>query len=381
MAFFSNDAVNRVNIHYSIRALAQAGGGIFILVTLLQAGLSVPQALLSQAAIVAARFVIRPMVLPLAKRWGLKPIVIAGTLLTALLYPILPLVDGVGLALVAVCLMAAAGDAFYWTSYHAYFSVLGDAEHRGHQVSAREAIAALIGIVAPLVGAAALVTLGPGPTFAAVGLIQACAALPLLSAPAVAVPPVAAGTIAAARPAMIVQVASGWSASWTYFLWSIVLFISLDNSTAQFGAAMALAALAGAIAGLVLGRHIDRGKGVRTTLIAFGFASAVVVLRSVSEGSAVLAVAANVLGAVAVLMQTPPMGAMIYNLTKASPCPFRVQMATEGSWDIGTLLGCVTAAALAAADAPLALTILLSLPAQAAMAIVLVRYFQSDAST
>jgi hypothetical protein len=272
--------------------------------------------------------------------------------------------------------MAAAGDAFYWTSYHAYFSVLGDAEHRGHQVGAREAVAAIIGVVAPLLGAGALATFGPGPAFAAVGLVQAAATLPLWRAPGVAVPATASGTLMAGRPAMILQFASGWSASWTYFLWSIVLFVSLGNSTAQFGGAMALAALAGAVAGVVLGRQIDGGKGARTTLIAFCFACVVVVLRSVSEGSPVLAVLSNVLGAIAVLMQTPPMGAMIYNLTKTSPCPFRVQMAAEGSWDVGTFLGCVSAAALASAGAPLSLPILLSLPAQALMAVVLLGYFR-----
>lgn len=377
MAFFSNGAINRVNFHYSIRAFAQAGGGVFFLVYLLQAGVSVPQALLAQAGIVAARFTIRPMVLPLAKRWGLKPIVIAGTLLTALLYPILAQVDGVSIALVAACLMAAAGDAFYWTSYHAYFSVLGDSEHRGHQVSAREAIASIIGIIAPLIGAAALVTFGAGPAFAAVGLIQASAAIPLIGAPSVAVKSVAPGTFAAARDGMILQLASGWSAGWTYFLWSIVLFVSLGNSVTSFGGAMALAALVGAIAGLVLGRHVDTGKGERTTFVAFGFAALVIVLRAVSDGSPAFAVTAHVLGAISVLMQTPAMGAAIYNLTKSAPCPMRFQTATEGSWDVGVFFSCLIAAGLAASGAPLALPILFSLPAQAAMAMVLLRYFKS----
>jgi MFS transporter, DHA1 family, inner membrane transport protein len=381
MAFFSNGAVNRVNVHYSIRAFAQAGGGVFFFVYLLQAGVSVPQALLAQAGIVAARFVIRPFVLPLAKRWGLKPMVIAGIFLTALVFPILAQVHGAGWALVAVCVMAAAGDAFYWTSYHAYFSVLGDAEHRGHQVSAREAIAAIIGIVAPLIGAAALIALGPGPMFAAVGIIQACAALPLIGAPAVAIKEGASGTFAAARPGMILQAASGWSAGWTYFLWTIVLSVTLGNSTTAFGGAVALAALVGAVASLVLGRHIDTGRGARATMIAFGIASAVVVLRAFSEGSPVVAVTANALGAVAVLMQTPPMGAMIYNLTKAAPCPLRFQMATEASWDTGVFLACLLGAALVAGQAPLALPILLSLPAQAVMAAVLVRYFRSERPT
>ena len=45
MAFLRNDAVNRVNLHYGIQALAQGAGGIFFLVFLLRAGVSIPVAL------------------------------------------------------------------------------------------------------------------------------------------------------------------------------------------------------------------------------------------------------------------------------------------------------------------------------------------------
>ena len=381
MAFFANGSINRVNLHYGVRAFAQAGAGVFFLAYLFQAGVTAPQALLAQAGVVAARFVIRPMVLPLAKRWGLKPIVIAGTVLSGLALPVLAQVDGVGLVLAAACLLLAAGEASYWTAYHAYFSVLGDAEHSGHQIGAREAMAAVIGIVAPLAGAGALAAFGPGPMFAAAGLIHGAAAIPLLGAPGVFIKASAPGTLKAARQAMILQAASGWSAGWTYFLWGIVLFVSLKNSLSGFGAAMSLAALAGAAAGMVLGRHVDAGKGVRTTIVAFGFASAVVALRAFGDTSAVMAVAANALGAIAVLMQTPAMGAAIYNSTQAAPCPFRFQIATEGSWDTGVFFACMTGAALLTGGAPLALPILLSLPAQAVMAWVLVSYFRTAPPT
>jgi hypothetical protein len=80
MAFLRNDAVNRVNLHSGVQALAQAGGGVFFLVFLLRAGVSVPAVLTALAAIQAGRFVLRPALLPLAKRWGLKPMLIIGTL-------------------------------------------------------------------------------------------------------------------------------------------------------------------------------------------------------------------------------------------------------------------------------------------------------------
>jgi hypothetical protein len=48
MAFLRNDAVNRVNLHSGIQALAHGAGAIFFLVFLLRAGISVPAALVAQ---------------------------------------------------------------------------------------------------------------------------------------------------------------------------------------------------------------------------------------------------------------------------------------------------------------------------------------------
>ena len=83
MAFLRNDAVNRVNLHSGIQALAHGARAVFFLVFLLRAGISVPAALVAQAAILAGRFVLRPAILPLAKRWGLKPLLIFGTVAIA----------------------------------------------------------------------------------------------------------------------------------------------------------------------------------------------------------------------------------------------------------------------------------------------------------
>ena len=167
MAFFRNTTVNLLNLHYGVHALALSGGGAFFAVFLLRAGVPAHGVLASLAAILVGRFFIRPWVLVLGKRYGLKPLVIAGTILTALQYPLLAEVQGVGWPLLVLCLVSSLGDTFYWTSYHAYFASLGDAEHRGHQIGAREALAAVVGIAAPLLTGWALVTLGPRIAFGA----------------------------------------------------------------------------------------------------------------------------------------------------------------------------------------------------------------------
>jgi DHA1 family inner membrane transport protein len=375
MAFFRNDAVNRVNLHSGVHALAQAGGGVFFLVFLLRAGVSIPVALLAQAAIMAGRFALRPLILPLAKRWGIKPLVIAGTLVLALQYPILAEVRGVGATLLALCVVTAIGEILYWPSYNAYFAAVGDAEHRGHQISAREALVAVVGIIAPLMGAWALVTMGPRPMFAAVGLIQALSALPLIGAPNVAVKASAPGAFRAARLGVALSASDGWFDAWFIVVWQIALFVSLGQSLSAYGGAMALAALVGAVLGLLLGRHVDAGHGRRAVAIAYTVVAGVVLMRAASFGSPWLAVAANALGPLMFALLSPALGTANYNLAKASPCPIRFLIAAEAGWDTGCFTACLVGAGLAALGVPLALTLLLALPAALAQALLLRGYY------
>jgi hypothetical protein len=379
MAFLRNDAINRVNLHSGIQALAQGAGAVFFLVFLLRAGVSVPMTLAAQAAILAGRFLLRPAILPLARRWGLKPLLITGTVAMAVQYPVLAEVRGVDGTLLALCIVAALGDVFYWLSYNAYFTSVGDAEHRGHQVGAREALVAVVGIIAPLLGAWALVTVGPRSTFAAVAVIQAMAALPLLGAPNVPVKQTVPGGFRAARLGVMLSAIDGWFDGCYFFVWQIALFVSLRESFVAYGGAMALAGLVGAGGGLLLGRHVDAGHGRRAMTVGYGVAVTVVLLQAASLGSPWLAVGANALGALVMPLLLPALATAQYNLAKASPCPVRFHMAAEGGWDIGCFGACLSAAALAAWGAPLSIPILLALPAIGAGAHLLWRYYERSA--
>ena len=375
MAFLRNDAINRVNIHTGIQALAQGAGGIFYLVFLLRAGVPVPMVLLAMAGIVTGRFILRPALLPLAKRWGLKPMLIVGTLCLALQYPLLAEVDGVGPTLVALIVLTAVGDIFYWPTYHAYFAALGDSEQRGQQIGAREALAAIVGTVAPLLGAWAFIAIGPSLTFAAVGLVQALAVVPLIGVPNVSLKQKAPGAFRAALFASILLAIDGWFLASFTFAWQIALFVALDANIPAFGGAMALAGLFGAAGSLVLGRTIDLGHGRRAVTIGYSIAAAILVLRAASLGSPWLAITANALGALATPLFIPGIGTALYNMAKASPCTLRFNMVTEGGWDIGSFAGFLTAAAFYASGWSLSVCILQGLPAVAAAIWLLRRYF------
>ncbi len=268
MAYFRNNAVNLLNLHYGIHSLALTGTGAFYTVFLLKVGVPVPAVLASLAAILFGRFLIRPFVLPIVKRVGLKPVLIAGTIGSGLQYPFLAAVHGVGPHLYTLVAVSSVGDALYWTTYHAYFASLGDAEHRGQQIGAREAIVALIGIAAPLLAGWALVVLGPRIAFGATAIVLFCAAVPLFWTPNVRVAQEAPQAFRASLPGVLLFVADGWMACGLLFVWNLALFISLGENLQAFGGAMALAAVVGAASGLFLGRLIDSGHGARAAWIA-----------------------------------------------------------------------------------------------------------------
>lgn len=375
MAYFQNNTVNLLNLHYGIHALALSGGGAFFLVFLLETGVPAPAVLASLAAILLGRFLIRPGVLVLARRFGLKPLVIAGTVATGLQYPLLAEVHGVGPALFVLCAVSSVGDTLYWTAYHAYFASLGDPRHRGHQVGAREAVAAVMGIVGPLATGWALTRFGPRIAFDATAIVLVLAALPILRTPAVAVAHAAPGALRAAIPGALLFAADGWLAGGFVFVWQIALFLALGESFSAFGGAMALSAIAGAVSGMVLGRLVDGGRGAHAAAIAFAALSGAVLLRAMSYDNAPLAVIANACGALVGCLYMPTLGTAVYNQARRSPCALRFHIAAEGGWDIGGSGAALAAAMLLAAGVPIGFAILLALPGAAASFLLLRRYY------
>jgi MFS transporter, DHA1 family, inner membrane transport protein len=375
MAFFRNSTVNRLNLHYGIHALALSGGGAFFTVFLLKAGVPAPGVLTALAAILAGRFCVRPLILPIARRVGVKPLLIAGTLFSAAQYPLLAQVNGAGRELIILCVVSSFGDMVYWTSYHAYFAALGDAEHRGHQIGAREAIAALIGIVGPLVGGWALSAFGPQIAFGATAVILSTAALPILGAPNVAVPDQAPGALREAWPGVLMFAADGWANAGYTVVWQIALFMALGQSFTAFGGAMAAAAVVGAASGLALGRWIDLGHGAKAVWLGVAAAALCGVLRATGYGGPAIAIAANASGALVTALYTPTVMTAVYNQAQRSACAMRFHIAAEAGWDAGGAAGLLTAAALLTAGAPLWSAIGLSLFGVAAMAQLLRRYY------
>ena len=168
----------------------------------------------------------------------------------------------------------------------------------------------------------------------------------------------------------------GWLSVPYYFVWQIALFLSLKSSLSAYGGAIALAALVGALTGMLLGRHIDAGHGRRSVAVAFSLVSMTLVLRAVSIDTPWLAVAANALGAFVHGLVMPALLTPVYNFAKASPCALRFHIASEGAWDVGCCSGCLLTALLVAHGAPLSSVMLLGFAGVAGQVLLLRRYYQ-----
>jgi MFS family permease len=199
--------------------------------------------------------------------------------------------------------------------------------------------------------------------------------LPLLSAPNVMPPREAPGAWRAAREGVALFLLDGWRDACTQYVWQVALFVSLGASIGAFGGAMAFAALIAAILTALFGRHIDRGGGRRTAALACVVTMALSLTQAAAFGHLWLAVAANALGALAMALIVPAILTPLYNLSQASPCAFRYNIATAGAWDMGVGAGALTAAATTALGGSLSFMLLTALPAIGGVFWMLWRYY------
>lgn len=372
MILSANAGLNRIVAHLLLHQLAWGAATAFSMVFFLREGVSPGAIFLAVAGTLALRLVLRPMVLWVAPRLGMRRTLIFGTVLVAARFPILALVRGPDLALAAYFAVTALGDVFYCTAYHAAFATLGDAERRGRQVGGTRVYFTVASVLGPLVGGILLARLGPWAAFGAATLFEATAALPFLGLKAAAIPRLAPrGAFAQARPGLLLFCGDGWIILASGIAWDIIAFRALGTRFDAFGGLLAFSALAGAVGGMVLGRFIDRGHGGSAVRVsAWGCAGALAV-KALAGNDPILVVAAAALATMVSGLYYPTLLTAFYNASKASPCALRFQFAAELGWDIGAGLGALAAALVWYGGAPLQMVIVLALPAVAVQATLL----------
>jgi MFS transporter, DHA1 family, inner membrane transport protein len=347
---------------------------------LICAGLEAVNIFLVFAVIPALRFVLRPVVLFVVRTMGLRRAFILGAILCALACPALALVNGVGFGLATFVIVSALGQTFYCTCYHVFFVALSDCGRRGTQAGVFQVLGTVAAVLGPAAGRFLLATRGPWVTFGVACLIALSAILPLAR---IAEPQIErespSGAYGAAVRGISLYFADGWIQVSLTTAWNIVLFHALLNHYDRFGVTLSVAALAGALGGIVLGRLIDKGRGHSIVWIHAGILAIGLVLRSLTFGDAAVAVAVAIGATVVGGFYAPSWMPAVYNEATRAPCTFRFQFAAEGGWDAGGAFAGLIAATVCASGLPVEATILLALPMVAVQALLLERCYTYQA--
>jgi len=303
---------------------------------------------------------------------GLRRTLMLSTLLVAVQYPALALVDGLGPALLFYCALAALGDTFYYTCYHAAVAALGDAEHRGSQLGMTQGLVTLVNVMSPALGGLALATYGPWAAFGVGGLIEVAAVLPLRNVAEVPIAPARLrDVVAAEQPGALLFLTDSWITTCVAVAWDVTVFRVLGGRYDAFGGTLAAAALCGALGGVVLGRLIDINRARHAGWINAGVCGVSVILRAACPETTPAVVLTASLAAVLGALYSPSLMTAVYNDGKRADCPLRFQFVAEGYWDVGSALACLAAAVICVAGLPLQAVILLALPVVAVQAAML----------
>ncbi|MDE2385326.1 MAG: MFS transporter [Alphaproteobacteria bacterium] len=376
MRFFANSTINRIYLHSALQSFAENAGGLFLVTYLMKSGFGAPFALLTFSALVLCRLLFRQGLYPYARLVGLKAALITGNLLAACGYLLLTQVHGPGLALAAFLLVAALGEGFYWTSFHALSATLGDVEARGSQVSLVQLIYSLSAIAGPAVGGLLLSRYGGTAAFLLSASSQALATLPLLGIANPVLPDGEAHNAEANRFAWRIYFGDGLMAAGATYSWSLALFITLGESFEAYGFAQAAAALTGAVMALGVGRLFDLGHHKWSAGLALSVLAVAVLARALGYGTPATAFIGLGLGALAGPLYGSAFNARVYNLAKASGNPLLFHIQGEGGWDVGAALGCGLAALMQAQGAAFVWPVSLGLLGLGAVAATLHGSFQ-----
>src|SRR6202034_917875 len=116
--------VRRFALHVTLGSLAWGLSNAFSAVFLLHTGLAPAQVFLVSACVLALRFVMRPLVLVVAPRIGIRRTLILGAMIIALSYPALALVDGAGIGLLAFVIASSLRHGLSFFHFSPFFFFL-----------------------------------------------------------------------------------------------------------------------------------------------------------------------------------------------------------------------------------------------------------------
>ena len=348
MSYFKNHAINLVNTHFGLRVLADALVSVFIGVYFLQAGMPLWQIFLVWTAIFTLRLLFRPVVLFAIQKYGIKIMLIVGSINYLGIYALLSQVTGLDWWLLAYAVYYALNDPIYWLPYHVYFAQIGNNHESGRHIGAREFITTAARTVAPILSAFIIANFGFHGSFWLAGGISALASLPFIWLPEVHLGERLTTKQAwktVDRRGMTLFIGDGIWSSGIYFIWPLTLFL-LAQDYIIFGGLLALAALLQMLGGLLIGHFIDRGHTKLLYRLAILFAVSIPLLLAGLATSIPAVIAIDVFIAAAMAIYVPTFNTVLYNLSRKSKSSLWFQYFAETGWDIGSIIATAAAAAI-----------------------------------
>jgi len=336
-------------VHLAFIQVAWASGGAFAGVYLLKVGFSLPAALAAYAAIMCVRFFLRFAGIEIVRRVGYRSALAIGTVLCAFEFFALIGADSPS-GLLCWILISAVAEACYWPVHHAVTAATCVEATRGRQIGLRQAVSALASVVGPALAGTLLARTGPGTAFATSAAMCLAGVVPVLLMSRIEagpVPSVRQALSGADRLSAVLFAMDGWICSGFVFAWALVLFAALGSSYEAFGWTGAAAAVAAAVASLVCGRALDRGRTRHYLVLAALVTAGSVLLRAFSFGSPTLSVIAALSGAAVPALYIPVIMSVIYGRAKASGRAYGFHLTLEAAWDAGVVAGILAAACVA----------------------------------
>lgn len=338
-----------LTIHCVVSSLANSMAGGFVGAYLLRLGFSLTATIVVYALLLAVRLLIRAALLPLVARLGMRRAIVAGRMLMALQF--LALMNAENPACLGQwVLIVSAGECIYWPICHAANAMGGGQGRRGWQIALRQIASAGISIVGPLLGGMLMTRLGPQAEFSLATVLGVVSAAPLVYMGRIelgAVPSIRQSLRAADPIGLLSFAADGFMSGGLGIAWPLILFSTLGSSYDSLGSAGSLAAIAGALTGLICGIAIDRGYRARLAdLVTVGLLVSIV-MRTLAAYAPWMAIAANAAGAAIGGAYYPVLMSMVYDRAKRSGSAYRFHLAAEAGWDCGAILGCLASAAVA----------------------------------
>ena len=313
MGFLSSRNINLLNLHRSFMRLVGVMSEVFGPIFLYHTGIELPYIFLITAGISFLRIPLRFTAPLIVKKIGLKYTLALSTATECLALLFLMNVAGVDTWLGLYILFQGWSSSIYWTVYHAFFTLSGEAAHRGKHVAAGGAIALLMVAMAPYLSGLFIELEGFTSFFLFVIPLMVLAVLPLFYCTPIYVETSAKRwreeflSFCARSHMMRAACAHAHDMSWLF-----MIFLAL-GSLSHFGGVLTIGLLAQAVFQLFLGHFIDKGHLWRVFLIGVGLVSVVVIAMSQFTLTFAIAALLDIAFAFSLLHVDISFGTALYN--------------------------------------------------------------------